>query len=437
MPAEFEIRKYVGKDCAFGSPVTSIGIKRVDQVVPAVYGVPVVPGDDKTDANTYSVYRPDDPEDSAHSFESIFKLILKNPPDNQLSNIKIYPNVEVPDDPNLPLLFIGVSKTFTRPTNQASMVAINNIWQYTEDNPFKVTVNGEQGQSVDEQVAEINFNASVNDVGFGNVIYLNEERQVDVNIVEGNTYQIINKATGDIDIRIYDEFDVLVVDPNITYALVGAEQVVTIFANASLLASFPNGFKYGSVSDVSVGGLIEWLDLSQDPIETEVYEVEVKEIRLHGDKVFYLNDMRSPRINFRQNRLYKFINKSGDTDPIRFLNTDTSMVANMENEIVIKGITVTDGGTVNEVVLVDPSAVKVAGERILSYQSSYHSCYGNGITNINTALVGNYNINTVGGGVANPLAAGETDFIYLQLRVTGKSTVGQAVPEIIIEYDEN
>jgi hypothetical protein len=51
--ATFEIRKYVGKDCTFGTPVSSIGIKRVDQVVPAVYGSPVVPGDDKSDANTY------------------------------------------------------------------------------------------------------------------------------------------------------------------------------------------------------------------------------------------------------------------------------------------------------------------------------------------------------------------------------------------------
>ena len=52
-------------------------------------------------------------------------------------------------------------------------------------------------------------------------------------------------------------------------------------------------------------------------------------------------------------------------------------------------------------------------------------------------MVGNYNINTVNGGIHNPLAAGETDYVYLQLEVKGNSTVGQTVPNIIIEYDES
>ena len=113
------------------------------------------------------------------------------------------------------------------------------------------------------------------------------------------------------------------------------------------------------------------------------------------------------------------------------------MIANIENEIVIKGVTVTDGGTADEIVIVDPSEVNIAGDEILSYQSTIHNCYGNSIQNINTALVGNYNINTVGGGVANPLMAGECDFIYLQVKVTGNTTVGQLIPDIVIEYDEN
>jgi len=146
MEAEFEIRKYVGKECSFGEPVSSIGLKRVDQVVPAVYGVPLVPGDDKTDANTYSIYRPDEPEDIAYSFESIFKLILKTPPSNQLSNVRIYPKTEIPNDANAPQLFIGVNQTHSVPTNQASTVAINNIWSFTQESPFKITVGGEMGQ---------------------------------------------------------------------------------------------------------------------------------------------------------------------------------------------------------------------------------------------------------------------------------------------------
>jgi len=436
MPAEFEIRKYVGKDCVFGELVSSIGLKRVDQVVPAVYGAPLVPGDDITDVNTYSVYRPDEADEIVYSYESVFKLILKTPPSNQLSHVRIFPKTEQPDDPNVPQLFIGTTTSFTRPTNQASTVAVANIWGFTEEAPFPVTVNGESGQSVDEQVSEMNYNATLNDIGEGNVIYLNEERQVTVPIVEGNTYQIVNKRTGDIDIRIYDATDTLVVDSDVVYSTVAGEQVITIMATSALLASFPAGFKYGSDTDVTVGGLLEWLDLNTDPIETVEFNVEVK-TDPHGDKYFYLDDVRNPVINFRQNRLYKFINKSGDTDPIRFLDTADIMQADVEDHIVIKGIEVTDGGTVDEVVLVDPTEVKVGGDIVLSYQSTEHQCYGNRINNINTALVGNYNINTVGGGVKIPLAAGETDFIYLQLKVTGKSTVGQAMPELSIEYDEN
>lgn len=436
MPATLQIIKYSGKDSSFGTPVSSIGIKRVDQVVPAVYGNPIVPSDDASDTNTYSVYRPDSPNDTAYSFETIFKLKLKTAPDNQLSNIRIYPKTAQPDDANIPLLYIGCSKTFTRPTNQASIVAINNIWSYTEENPFKVTINDEEGQSTDEIVAQSNFNATVHDLGTGNLIYLNNQRQVELKIVEGNVYQIVNKATPLIDIRIYDENDVLVTHTDVVYTTVSSEQVITITCSNALLTAFPNGFKYGSDTNPSVGGLVTWLDLQQDPIETEIYDVEVKTL-VNGDPVFYLNDIRCPELNFRENRLYRFNNHSGDTNPIRFLSNNTTLIANVEDEIVIDGITVTNGGTVNEVVLIDPSIVKQANLSILSYQSTTNSAYGNKITNIDTALVGNYNLNTVGAGISNPLAAGETDYIYLQLKVTGTSTVGQSVPELAIEYDEN
>ena len=80
MAAELQIYKYSGKDGTFGTPVTGIGIKRIDAVVPAVYqstssGGTVTPSDDKSDANTYCIYRPDDPDATAYSFESVFKLV--------------------------------------------------------------------------------------------------------------------------------------------------------------------------------------------------------------------------------------------------------------------------------------------------------------------------------------------------------------------------
>lgn len=439
MSAEFDIFKYTGKECAFGTPVSSIGIKRIDAAVPAVYGVPIIPADDKTDVNTYAIYRPDVEDDIAYSFESIFKFVLKTPPSNQLSHLRIYPTTERPDDPNIPILKIGCSRSFARPTNTQSLVATNDIWNYTEESPFLVTVGGNVGQSVDEQVVVVNYNITQNDIGFGNLMYLNEERQLSIPIVEGNPpYTFVDKTIGEMTFQVYDtNTDLPITDPDIVISTSGGgERVVTINATNALFTSYPNGFKYGDIADINLGGEIAWLDLNVDPIETEVYDVTVETLP-NGSKAFFLNGARYPILNFRENRIYQFNNPYGASDPIRFLTDSTLMQANVEDKIIIKGITVTDGGTVNEVVVVDPAAIKTAGQTAMGYQSTFHSCYGNKITNTNTALIGNYNINTVGGGVTNALAAGETDYIYLQLNVTGNSTVGQTIPELKIEYDEN
>ena len=193
MSARFQIYKYTGKDSAFGTPVTSIGIKRIDAAVPAVYqsvgSNGVIPSDDKSDANTYCIYRPDDPDASAYSFESIFKLVLKTPPSNQLSHIRLYPDGDKPLDSNMPSLFVGNSRSYSRPTNNKSLVAIHDIWDYSKESPFLLTVNGNYGQYVDERLAVIDYNISIHDIGVGNLIYLNNERQIDVPIILGNSYQ--------------------------------------------------------------------------------------------------------------------------------------------------------------------------------------------------------------------------------------------------------
>ena len=147
--------------------------------------------------------------------------------------------------------------------------------------------------------------------------------------------------------------------------------------------------------------------------------------------------MKNPILNFEENKIYKFYNLNGDTDPSRFLNNNKSVIANVEREIVINGVTVVNGGTINEVVTIDPVIVSQAGSIILGYQSVFNLGYGNSITNIRTCKVGNYNLDTVNGGIHNPLHAGETDYVYLQLGVEGTSTVVQTVPKIIIEYDES
>lgn len=451
MSAEFQLYKYTGNDSSFGTPVSSIGLKRIDAAVPAVYGNPIVPGNDSSDVNTYPIYRPDDPQSDAYSFEAVFKLVLTAPPSNQLSNVRIYPEPYIdaygvehnhaPQDPNIPKFYIGNSISYTRPTNNKSDVAVNNIWDYSKSNPFLLTVNGNYGQSVDEQINELNYNVTWNDIGFGNVIYLNDVRQDCPPIVIGNTYQFINRETGALNFTIFDPVGPTPIlagsNPDIIYSTdVDNNQVVTINCTQALMDAYPNGFQYGDLNDTAIGGFIQWLDLNQDPVEVVEYDVEVL-LDAKGKPVYYFNGVRAPQLNFLENRIYQFNNHSGSTDPLRFLNNCDSTIANQECEIVINGVEVANGATDNEVIIIDPSEVKMAGDCIRGYQSTRNTCYGNCITNTNTALVGNYNINTVCGGIANPLAAGETDFVYLQVCVNGSSTVGNAVPNLIIEYDEN
>ena len=315
---------------------------------------------------------------------------------------------------------------------------MNNIWDYTKKNPFLLTVNGNYGQQVDEQVDNLEYNVTWNDIGYGNVIYLDNVRQDCPPIVIDNSYQFVNYETGQLDFTLFNPADQTpIVDAAIVYSVDGeGRQVLTLNATEALLTAYPNGFQYGDANDLSIGGFIQWIDLTADPVEVVEYEVEVL-LDCKGKPVYYLNGVRAPQLNLLENRIYQFNNHSGSVSPMRFINNCDSTIANQECEIVINGVEVTNGATDDEVIVIDPSEVKMAGDCILGYQSTRQTCYGNCITNTNTSLVGNYNINTVCGGIANPLAAGETDFVYLQLAVSGESTVGQVVPNIIIEYDES
>ena len=442
MAAKFTIIKYTGKDSDFGTEVSSIGLKRVDAAVPAVYGNPVLPGDDASDTKMYSVYRPDAPEDESYSFESVFKLKLVTPPDNQLSNMRIYPLGEAPTDPKAPTLYIGCnSGGYTRPTNTKSNYATHSIWDYTKDSPYYVTVGGIQGTTLDPQVATGVYNLSLADIGYGNVYYLNNQRQDTVQIVQpraghpNRSYSFLDMTSGAVTFALYNPADNSVVShPSITTGVDGyGRAITTIVATPALLSAYPSGLLYGSSANVAIGGIIEWIDLDGDPITTETHEVEIR-IDYPNTPHFYVDGTRTPDINFDLNRIYVFNNHSGDIHPMRFIWEEVTRA--IESRIVISGVTVLNGGTVNEIITVDPRKVKDAGFEIVSYQSVFGDDVGGDITNVQTSYTGSYNINTVDGGT-NPAAAGETDYIYLQLEVLGDSTVGNFVPQLAIEYDEN
>ena len=62
---------------------------------------------------------------------------------------------------------------------------------------------------------------------------------------------------------------------------------------------------------------------------------------------------------------------------------------------------------------------------------------GSFVFNQQLFMCGQYNLCRVDGGIYNPLQAGETDYVYLQLEVSGNSNPGYCVPDIAIAYDEN
>lgn len=442
MQAKFIFVKYTGKDSDFGTEVSSIGLKRVDAAVPAVYGNPVLPGDDTSDSMMYSVYRPDVDDAYAYSFESVFKLKLTNQPDNQLSNMRIYPVGEIPNDPKLPKLYIGCVNSYTRPTNSKSIVAVHDIWSFSASNPFKISVGGVSGTVLNPQVSYSTFNLTLGDIGSGNVMYLNNERQDLMQIVQprpnipDRQYVILDRTNGAVVAEIYNPIDnSIVTHPSIQKTVDGnGRSLITITANAALLSNYPNGLLYGSDNDISIGGVIEWIDLDGDPSTTEIYDIIIDGDR-NGDYSYCMNTIQRPVINFDLNKKYVFNNRSGDTNPLRFIFTDESLAVE-SNIVVCKGVEIKNGGTVNEIITVDPRIVKDSGYVIHGYQSTKTRGIGGSVTNVQTNYVGAYNISTIGGGT-NPSAAGETDFIYLQLAVRGDASVGNFIPELAIEYDEN
>lgn len=439
MSAKFIFVKYTGKDADFGTEVSSIGLKRVDAAVPAVYGNPVVPGNDISDALTYPVYLPNDPEGFSYSFESAFKMKLINPPDNQLSNIRIYPSGQAPENSSTQL-FIGSTTRYFRPTNAKSNIATYNIWSFSKENPFNVPVSGITGTKLNPQISISTFNISLGDIGSGNVIYINGERQPLIQLVQPRVnivdriYTLVNNSNNRISLNVFNKVDnTLVSHPSIVKSLVDNKEVLTITASQSLLTSYPSGLLYGS-DDVSIGGELNWIDIDGDPMTVEIYDVNVL-FDISGKPYYSFNDMAKYIINFELNKKYVFNNHSGDEYPLRFLSNNWSEAVE-ENIIVCDGIEIQNGGTVNEIITVDPRKVMNAGYTIESYQSVNHNYVGNNVTHDQVEYVGNYNINTVGGGT-NPLAAGETDYIYLQLEVSGKANTGNIMPNLVIEYDEN
>lgn len=185
MSAQVIIKKYTGKDSDFGTVVSSLGIKRVDTCVPSVYsseklGGKTVPADDGSESQFYCIYRPDEPDCKAYSMECVFKLHLIKAPDTQLTNIRIYPVGKRPPSEHAAKLMIGNSISYSQPTNSKSMVAVHDIWDYSKEHPFYLTVSGLYGQVPNPSMSKMEYSVEYKDFGYGNLVCLDGARQIAV-----------------------------------------------------------------------------------------------------------------------------------------------------------------------------------------------------------------------------------------------------------------
>lgn len=509
MSAQVIIKKYTGHDYDFGTVVKSLGIKRVDTAVPSVYssknlGGKVIPADDASEAKFYSVYRPDQPDCWNYSMECVFKVHLVKPPDVQLSNICIYPVGERPKSPNAPKLMIGNSITYSKPTNAKSLKAVHDIWEYSRENPFYLTVSGLYGQVVDPAFNKYEYSVEYRDCGYGNVVYLDGERQpaipVAVRTDAGDiTLRFLDRtfmaSNEDTTRRLLDFVDPTTgqkIDPKYTRVVRqedthgdgGALELLVKTSEWSLMDIYPAGLIYKIQADREYdyegsGYVIYWLNLyaqeagwlpvcdttmqtdvsyvpnrwfrsiydTTDATVTEVvekrpydkqvvyYDVEAK-FDETGRMCFFLNGARRPNLLFDLNKTYHFLNHSGSKFPLRFIGNMFAPQANNIDDVITDGIVVLHGNTDIEEVFVNPEKVLKAGKCIGAYQSTCQPDMGNMVYEHPLDMCGNYNLCRVGGGIYNPLLAGETDYVYLQLQVNSESDPGAAVPELEIGYDE-
>lgn len=121
---------------------------------------------------------------------------------------------------------------------------------------------------------------------------------------------------------------------------------------------------------------------------------------------------------------------------MRFIGNMNAPMANNIDDVITDGIVVLHGGSDIEELFVNPEKILKSGHRIGGYQCVGEPGMGNVVYNAPMCMCGNYNLCRVGGGIYNPSLAGETDYVYLQLQVSGRSDPGMAIPDLEIEYDE-
>lgn len=429
MSASFRLLKYTGYGAE--TEVTSIGFKRLDSVVAGSADAAV---DDTGDVSYYQIYTPEIDDVTTASFESWFKLELVNPPDNQLSNIRLYADGFYTDNEYDASIKVGISQTFRKPTNSISDIATTDLSTYTKDSPLPITKDGLGGYEIDGDALTVySYQITVNDTGSGNVFYLNNEKQKEISLVKGNTYIMNNTVGPTYQFRIFNSSMVELTD-GITITNSGTNTETIEIDTDVLFDSLGtlDDIIYTTASNPTMGASIHLIDPSViSPNITKTMTVSIV------NNEFYIDDVKKPVITFEPGNTYIFINPNGDTNPFRFF---INSIGGSEQNVIVNGVSVVNGGTINEVVTVTTSDFfSMNGKLNLSYGSTKNTSYGNSVI-YPSSQSGDASFPpiTIKKGVYNMITAGDkTDFIVMQVQVNMNTTPGNFNPRIKIEWDES
>ena len=181
----------------------------------------------------------------------------------------------------------------------------------------------------------------------------------------------------------------------------------------------------------------EWGEISWKYIHYQYKHPEFEEMSYQQRR--YLQG----RIDAMENALASAHYKDATTGYRRYLDVTSFIdyqlsteIANNIDDVITDGVVVLHGNTDIEEIFVNPELVLKSGHCIGAYQCVCYPDMGNVVYNHPLDMCGNYNMCRVGGGIYNPRMAGESDYVYLQLQVSGECDPGEAVPQLEIGYDE-